>query len=42
VARGGTCPPPGGDGAVMVLRACGAWRCVMPARRSEPSVCLTT
>jgi len=26
--------PPGGDGAVRVLRARGAWRCVMPARRS--------
>jgi len=41
--------PPGGDDAVMMLQARGAWRCVMPARRcvmparrSEPSVCLTT
>jgi len=34
--------PPGGDGAVMILRARGVWRCVMPARRSEPSVCLAT
>jgi len=26
--------PPGGDGTMRVLRARGAWRCVMPARRS--------
>ena len=30
--------PPSGDGAVMMLQACGAWRCVMPARRFGPSV----
>ena len=33
---------PGGDDAVMMLQARGAWRCVMLARRSEPSVCLAT
>jgi len=33
---------PGGDGAVMILQARGAWRCVMPVRRSEPSMCLAT
>jgi len=32
----------GGDGAVMILQAPGAWRCVMPAKRFEPSVCLAT
>jgi len=42
VAPGGTCPPPGGDGAVMILRARGVWRRVMSARQSEPSVCLVT
>jgi len=26
--------PPGGDDAVLILQALGAWRCVMPARRS--------
>jgi len=26
--------PPGDDGAVMMLLARGAWRCVIPARRS--------
>jgi len=40
VALGGMVGPPGGDNAVMMLQARGAWRCVMPARRSEPSVCL--
>jgi len=34
--------PPSGDGAVMMLQARGAWQCVMPVRRSEPSVCLAT
>jgi len=34
--------PPGDDSVVMMLQARGAWRCVMPARWSEPSVCLTT
>ena len=34
--------PLGGDGVVMILQARGAWRCVMPARRSRPSVCLAT
>jgi len=34
--------PPDGDDAVMMLQARGAWRCVMPVRRSEPSVCLAT
>jgi len=42
MAPGGTCPPPGGDGAVMILRARGVWWRVMPARRSKPSVCLAT
>jgi len=26
---------PGGDDAVMMLQAHGAWRCVMPTRRSD-------
>jgi len=30
--------PPGGDGAVMILQARGAWQCVMPAKRSGPRV----
>jgi len=34
--------PLGGDGVVMMLQARGAWRCVMPARQFEPSVCLAT
>jgi len=29
--------PPGGDGVVRILQACGAWRCVMPAKLSRPS-----
>jgi len=29
----GWCPPDGG-GAVRILQTCGAWRCVMPARKS--------
>jgi len=28
--------PPGGDDVVMILQARGAWRCVMPAKRSGP------
>ena len=40
--RGGMCPPPGGDGAVMILRGRGIWRCVMLAKRCELSVCLAT
>jgi len=34
--------PPGGDDAVMMLQARGAWWCVMPIRWSEPGVCLAT
>jgi len=26
--------PPGGDDAMIILQGLGAWRCVMPARRS--------
>jgi len=33
---------PGIDGAVMMLQVPGAWQCLMPARRSEPSVYLAT
>jgi len=42
VAPSGMVGPPSGDDAVMMLQARGAWRCVMPARQSEPSVCLAT
>jgi len=33
---------PDSDGAVMILQACGAWRCVMLARGSGPSFHLAT
>jgi len=32
--------PLGSGGAARILRACGAWRCVMPARRSGAKFCL--
>jgi len=34
--------PPNDDGVMMILQARGAWRCVMPARRSGPSIRLAT